>query len=99
MKKKGKHGPQKRLTAEEKAELFEMIRRRDLTVEQVAASVGVCARTLLRWRLKFERSDEATPLTASERQRLRRLEREVAELKLQLEIKKKQEIFLRRKKQ
>jgi transposase-like protein len=98
MKKKGKYGPQKRLTAEQKAELFETIRRRDLTVEQVAASVGVSARTIRRWRIDLERSEETTPLTSAERRRLRQLEREVAELKLQLEIKKKQELFSRRTK-
>jgi transposase len=98
MKKRGKHGPQKRLTAEQKAQLFETIRRRDLTIEQVAASVGVSARTIHRWRMRLERSDETTPLTLVERRRLRQLEREVAELKLQLEIKKKQDLFSRRTK-
>ena len=98
MKKKRKSGPHKRLTAEQKAELLEMIRRRDLTIDQVAASVGVSARTLRRWRLDLERCDETTPLTSAERRRLRQLEREVAEIKLQLEIKKKQDLFLRRTK-
>lgn len=97
MKKKKRNGPHKRLTAEQKVEIFETIRRRDLTLEQVAASVGVSPRTLQRWRTDFERSNETTPLTSAERRRLRQLEREVAQLKLQLEIQKKQELFSRRR--
>jgi transposase len=93
---KAKPGPKDRFTDQEKADALEMIRRRDLTIEQVSASLGVSVRTIWRWRERLERADVATPLSAAERRRLKQLERENAELKLQLQLQKKLEAFSRR---
>lgn len=93
---KAKKGPKDRFSDQEKAETLEMIRRRDLTIEQVAASLGISARTIQRWRARLEKASEATPLTSAERRRLKQLERENKELKLQLEIQKKLEALSRR---
>lgn len=95
---KGKRGPKDRFTDQEKADALEMIRRRDLTIEQVARSLGVSTRTICRWRTRLQQTSEVTPLTSAERRRLKQLERENKELKLQLEIQKKLEALSRRAK-
>src|SRR5262245_12951477 len=94
-KKKVRRKLGKRLTPEQRAEAVALVKRGDLTIKQVAASVGCSTRSLERWGAALERSDEATPLTAAERRRLRQLERENKELKLQLEIQKKLQAFSR----
>jgi transposase-like protein len=96
MKTKAKRGPKDRFTDEQKAEALAMIWRRDLTLEQVAASMGVSGRTIQRWRVRLERTPEANQMTSAERRRLRELERENAALKLQLEIQKKLDAISRR---
>ena len=95
MKRKVRRKIGKHLTPEQRAEAVALVERGDLTIRQVAASVGCSTRSLERWRIALERSDDATPVSAAQRRRLRQLERENKELKLQLEIQKKLHAFLR----
>lgn len=57
MKKKTKRGPKDRFTDEQKAEALAMIWMRDLTIEQVATSMGISERTIRRWRVRLEQRD------------------------------------------
>jgi transposase len=94
--KKKKKSARSRFTAEQKAEALAMIERGDLTADQVADSLGVSTRTLRNWRHQLEEGEKATPLSAAQLRRLRLLERENKELKLQLEIQKKFHAFSRK---
>lgn len=95
MKKKARRSLGKQLTAEQRAEAVAVVARGDLTMEQVAASVGCSLRSLQRWRIALEHRTDAGALSALERRRLVQLERENKELKLQLEIQKKLQAFSR----
>jgi transposase len=94
MKKKRQR--KSRFTQEQKAEALAMIERGDLTAQQVADSYGVTARTLRNWRRQLQTEEDSTPLSVAERHKLKKLERENRELKLQLEIQKKFRTFSRR---
>jgi transposase-like protein len=96
MKKKRRGGRKSRFTDEQKALAIAMCDRGDLTVKQVAASVGVSTKTLSIWRRQLKSAKETTPLTIAERRRLAELERLVKELTLQLEIQKKFRTFSRK---
>jgi len=77
-------------TAEFKDELVKLYReqRASKTVSQVARENGVGTETLRNWAKAYEKThpDEEEPLTISERARLRELERENRELKLEKEF-------------
>lgn len=91
MSKKGKpHGP--RFAIEAKIEALKLLDRKDVTIEQLSASLGVTTRTIRNWREQVERRGE-NPLSAAERRRLKRLEAEVERLKLENEILKKARTF------
>jgi len=97
MKKKDRGGRKSPFTVEQKAEALAMIERGDLTAGQVAASLGVTTRCLRRWRDQLEADEDAKPLSAAERQKLRRLERKVKDLELQLALQKKLRALSRRR--
>ncbi len=63
------------------------MRSSDKTVTQVARELGLNRETLRQW-VRQERIDqgEAEGLTASEREELRRLRREVAELRMERDL-------------
>lgn len=89
---KGKpHG--ERFLEEAKAEAIALLERGDVTRQQLAEELGVTTRTLNNWRRKLQEAEEATPLTASERRRLKRLTAENKRLKMELEILKKARTF------
>lgn len=77
-------------TPEFKDELVKLYldQRASKTVSQVARENGVGTETLRAWVKAYERAhpQEEEPLTVSERARLRELEREVRELRLEREF-------------
>jgi transposase len=77
-------------TAEFKDELVKLYQeqRATKTVSQVARENGVGTETLRNWVKAYEKAHpvEEEPLTISERARLRELEREVRDLKLEKEF-------------
>lgn len=77
-------------TPEFRREALELIRSSGRTIAEVARSLGISEGTLGNWvkadREARERSVDPAALTESERDELRRLRREVAELQLEREI-------------
>jgi transposase len=73
--------------AESRREAVALVRSSDKTVTQIAKELGLNRETLRLW-VKQDRIDqgEAEGLTASERDQLRRLRREVAELRLERDL-------------
>jgi transposase len=73
--------------AEFRRDAVALVRSSDKTVTQVARELGLNRETLRQW-VKQDRIDqgEAEGLTSSEREELRRLRREVAELRMEREI-------------
>jgi transposase len=73
--------------AEFRREAVALVRSSDKTVTQIARELGLNRETLRLW-VKQDRIDqgEAEGLTTSEQQELRRLRREVAELKLERDL-------------
>jgi transposase len=73
--------------AEFRRDTVALVRSSDKTVTQVARELGINRETLRQW-VKQDRIDqgEAEGLASSERQELRRLRREVAELRMEREI-------------
>jgi transposase len=73
--------------AEFRRDAVALVRASDKTVTQVAKELGLNRETLRQW-VKQDRIDqgELEGLTRSEREELRRLRREVAELKVEREL-------------
>ena len=73
--------------AEFRRDAVALVRSSDKTVTQIARELGLNRETLRQW-VKQDRIDqgEAEGLTTSERQELRRLRREVAELRIEREL-------------
>jgi transposase len=73
--------------AEFRREAVALVRSSDKTVTQIAKELGLNRETLRLW-VKQDRIDQgqATGLTSSERDELRRLRREVAELRLERDL-------------
>ena len=71
-----------------KAEAVKMVIESSKTVNEVARDIHIGSETLRTWvnKHKAEHVDEELPLTASERARLKELEREVRELRLKCEF-------------
>ena len=83
-------GRPSRYTPEFRREALELIRSSGRPIAEVARSLGINEGTLGNWvkadREARERSADPAALTESERDELRRLRREVAELQLEREI-------------
>jgi transposase len=73
--------------AEFRRDAVTLVRSSDKTVTQIAREIGLNRETLRLW-VKQDRIDqgEAEGLTSSEQQELRRLRREVAELRLERDL-------------
>ena len=73
--------------AEFRRDAVTLVRSSDKTVTQIAREIGLNRETLRLW-VKQDRIDQgqATGLTSSERDELRRLRREVAELRLERDL-------------
>jgi transposase-like protein len=83
----GRFGLARTYPAEFRRDAVALVRSSDKTVTQVAKELGLNRETLRQW-VKQDRIDqgEAEGLTSSEQQELRRLRREVAELRMEREI-------------
>ena len=83
-------GRPSRYTPEFRREALELIRSSGRPIAEVARSLGISDGTLGNWvkadREARERSADLSALTESEREELRRLRKEVAELQLEREI-------------
>lgn len=83
-------GRPSRYTPEFRREALELISSSGRTIAEVARSLGINDGTLGNWvkvdREARERSADPAALTESEREELRRLRKEVAELQLEREI-------------
>jgi len=77
---------------EAKIDALKLLERGDVTVEQLAATLGVTSRSIRRWREQIERLG-ANPLSAAERRRLKHLEAELERVKLENAILKKARTF------
>ena len=64
-KKKKKRGPN--FSMEEKLQALELLDRGDVTVEQLAKSLGVAASTLRRWRDQVARAEAGQPMSAAQK--------------------------------
>jgi len=84
-------------TEEAKAKAVALLERGDVTQNQLAAELGVSARTLRNWRKKLQQAEEATPLTAEERREHNNLKRENQRLREELEILKKFGTFIKKR--
>lgn len=91
-KKKGALGP--RFSDEAKAEAIAALVRGDVDYEGLAQGLGVSIRSLHRWRNEIDDAEARQPVTKEERRKLRQLEKENKQLKLEVEILKKARTFL-----
>jgi transposase len=90
-KKRKRIGPH--FTKEAKMKAIELLERGDVTAVQLSRDLGVSERTLYRWKIDVPQAEGAERLTAAERQKLKRLEKENERLKLEVEILKKARTF------
>lgn len=90
-KKKKRIGPH--FAKEAKMQAIELLERGDVTAVQLSKDLGVSERTLYRWKVEAQQAEGAERLTAAERQKLKRLEKENERLKLEVEILKKARTF------
>lgn len=79
----------KRFSEEFKTEALRLVRETGTTVEQASKDLGVGKSTLTRWLSESAGSPELPPLSINEREELKQLRKENAQLKLEREILKK----------
>ena len=85
--------PARAWTEEAKREAVAILERGEISVEQLAAELGIGAKTLRDWQHQFEDEENNTPMTPEERRVLRRLEKENERLRMEVEILKKAATF------
>ncbi|HDM8244067.1 TPA: IS3 family transposase, partial [Vibrio campbellii] len=85
----------KRYPKEFKEEAVALVREQGYSVAQAAEAVGVTTTVLYKWKEKLEAQLEGTELSDDERDELKRLRREVKELRMEKEILKKASGLLR----
>jgi len=83
----------KRYPKEFKEEAVALVREQGYTVAQAAEAVGVTTTVLYKWKDKLESQLEGTELSDDERDELKRLRKEVKELRMEKEILKKASAF------
>ncbi len=90
-------GKRRQFTPRERARAVEIARSSNRPLTQVADELGIDHRTLWQWVNNARRAeiDPEGTMTASQRARIRELEKEVARLKRDLEFEKKAKAFFR----
>ncbi|MBN3493070.1 transposase [Vibrio neptunius] len=83
----------KRYPKEFKEEAVALVREQGYSVAQAAEAVGVATTVLYKWKEKLEAQLEGTELSDDERDELKRLRKEVKELRMEKEILKKASAF------
>ena len=85
--------PYKQYSREYKEEAVALVLEQGYTVSKAAESLGVNPNLLYKWKEKFEAESQDKPLPEAERDELKRLRREVKELRMEKEILKKASAF------
>ena len=83
----------KQYSKEFKEEAVALVREQGYTVAEAAKSLGIGANMLYRWKDKIEAEQEGKTLSEDEREELKRLRREVKNLRMEKEILKKASAF------
>lgn len=83
----------KHYTKEFKQEAVALITEQGYSVPQAAKSLGIATNMLYKWKEKMEAEQEGKALKENEREELKRLRKEVKELRMEKEILKKASAF------
>lgn len=84
---------QKRYPKEFKEEAVALVTEQGYSVPEAAKSLGIGVSLLYTWKANFEKENEGLPLKEDERDELKRLRREVKNLRMEKEILKKASAF------
>ena len=79
--------------AEYKEEAVALVPEQGYSVPEAAKSLGIASNILYRWKSKIESQPEGRSLSVDEREELKRLRKEVKNLRLEKEILKKASAF------
>ena len=83
----------KQYSKEYKEEAVALVPEQGYSVPEVAKSLGIASNILFRWKSKIESQPEGTSLSVDEREELKRLRKEVKNLRMEKEILKKASAF------
>ena len=83
----------KRYTEEFKREAVALVREQGYSVSEAAKSLGVAANMLYKWKEKVDTVDAGQALNEDEKAELKRLRKEVKDLRMEKEILKKASAF------
>ena len=83
----------KQYPKEFKEEAVALVREQGYSVPEAAKSLGIAANMLYRWKEKVEAAESGGAMVEDEREELKRLRREVKELRMEKEILKKASAF------
>lgn len=83
----------KQYTKEFKQEAVALVTEQGYSVPEAAKSLGIATNMLYKWKEKFEAEQEGKTLEEDEREELKRLRKEVKELRMEKEILKKASAF------
>ena len=79
--------------AEYKEEAVALVPEQGYSVPEAAKSLGIASNILYRWKSKIESQSEGKSLSVDEREELKRLRKEVKNLRMEKEILKKSSAF------
>ncbi len=83
----------KQYSKEYKEEAVALVPEQGYSVPEAAKSLGIASNILYRWKSKIESQPEGKSLSVDEREELKRLRKEVKNLRLEKEILKKSSAF------
>lgn len=83
----------KQYTKEFKEEAVALVIEQSYSIAQAAESLGIKTSLLYKWKEKIEAEQEGQDMTDNEREELKRLRKEVKELRMEKEILKKASAF------
>ena len=83
----------KQYTKESKEEAVALVTEQGYSVPDAAKSLGIATNMLYKWKEKIEAEQEGNTLQEDEREELKRLRKEVKELRMEKEILKKASAF------
>jgi len=91
MSKKTKKRSRRRFTKEFKAETVKLVKQSDRTMADIAMELGISAKSVGEWVRNAEESNES--MSEDERMELKRLRKEISELRMEKEILRKATVF------
>jgi len=83
----------KQYSKEYKEEAVALVREQEYSVSEAAKSLGIASNMLYRWKEQIETQLEGKSLSVDEREELKRLRKEVKNLRMEKEILKKASAF------